>query len=114
MSNTASSTTQHTPPPYEVAGHFIRTARGARAAGTLDGRFVAELDHRDPQHQANAAFIVRACNSHEPLVALVRRAQEILGAYLPPDGSSGQEAITALLELLDGPESRAALAAAGA
>jgi hypothetical protein len=55
-----------------------------------------------------------ACNAHEQLVALTRRAQEILAAYLPPDGSSDQETITALLELFDGPESRAALAAAGA
>lgn len=54
------------PPPYEVAGHFIRTARGADVSA-IDGQLVAELDRRNPNHQATGAFIVEACNSHSRL-----------------------------------------------
>lgn len=43
---------------------------------------------------------------------LIEKAQGILARHLPPDGTSERETITALLGLLDGPESRAALAQA--
>lgn len=46
-----------------------------------------------------------------PMLALVKDAQAILAAYLPPDGITKDEAISKLLELLDGPQSRAALKA---
>ena len=42
---------------------------------------------------------------------LILKAQAILAQHLPPCGTSEKETISALLWLLDGPESRAALAA---
>lgn len=48
------------------------------------------------------------------LTALVTDAQAILAKYLPPNGISKADTITALLELLDGPRARTALTAAGA
>lgn len=38
--------------------------------------------------------------------ALVRDCQKVLAAYLPPDGVSEKQTISALLDLLDGPRSR--------
>jgi len=115
MASTA-NTTQHTPTPWRVVSGtlikdelmpFDRDERDTALIASTGGTAASD------KAQANATFIVRACNSHEQLVALTRRAQEILAAYLPPDGSSDHETLNALLELFDGPESRAALAAAG-
>lgn len=65
-----------------------------------------------PWSDADAEFIVCACNAHEDLVEavqetnrLIRKAQDILCDYLIPDGDA-DTAISALLELLDGPEQR--------
>lgn len=44
------------------------------------------------------------------LVAVIHKAQAILARHLPPDGPSCKDTISELLGLLDGPESRAALA----
>lgn len=44
------------------------------------------------------------------LAQIIKDAQAILGAYLPPDGISAGEMINRLLTLLDGPETRAAMA----
>lgn len=46
------------------------------------------------------------------LVALIHKAQSILAQHLPPDGPDAKTTISALLGLLDGPESRAALSGA--
>ena len=46
------------------------------------------------------------------LVALIHKAQIILAHHLPPDGPDAKTTISALLGLLDGPESRAALSGA--
>lgn len=46
------------------------------------------------------------------LAKLVSDAQAVLASYLPPDGISKDEALSKLLYLLDGPQSRSALAAA--
>jgi len=43
------------------------------------------------------------------LVGLIHKAQTILAHHLPPDGPDAKTTISALLGLLDGPESRAAL-----
>lgn len=113
MSNT---TTQHTPTPWlpsQVTDAIIVNnnpgwGQSQEAFRHYGGYVVAEsLTEED------RAFVLRACNSHEQLVALTLRAQAILAAYLPPDGSSDHETLNKLLELFDGPESRAALAAAG-
>ena len=46
------------------------------------------------------------------LVKLIKDCQSVLADYLPPDGISKDQAIDRLLTLLDGPQSRAALAKA--
>lgn len=111
-----STETKHTPTPWRVVSGtlikdelmpFDRDERDTSLIASTGGQAASD------KAQANAAFIVRACNSHEQLMALTRRAQAILAAYLPPDGNSDHETLNALLELFDGPESRAALAAAG-
>jgi hypothetical protein len=74
-------------------------------------RAICNIEPRD-YIQANARFIVTACNCHDELVAalektnqLIRKAQDVLSLYLQPDGDK-DEAIDALLYLLDGPEQR--------
>lgn len=46
----------------------------------------------------------------DALNSIILQAQAILAAYLPPDGISKHEAINYLLDILDGPEQRAAQA----
>lgn len=45
----------------------------------------------------------------DPKADVIRDAQKILSKYLPPDGISQHQALTELLDLLDGPRARAAL-----
>jgi hypothetical protein len=62
-----------------------------------------------PTSQANAHLIAAAPDLYEAntkQAVLIRKAQDILSSYLPPDGISGAEAINQLLGLLDGPEQR--------
>lgn len=53
--------------------------------------------------------ILAAAGPDAALVALIHKAQMILAHHLPPDGPDAKTTISALLGLLDGPESRAAL-----
>ena len=101
MSDT-STAFKHTPTPWHVvAGTLIkdelmpfdRDERDTALIATADG------DPTDVRAAANAAFIVRAVNSHEQLVAALR-------ACLDADGISQRRAASAL--------ARAALAAAEA
>ena len=41
--------------------------------------------------------------------SIITDCQDILGAYLPPDGPSAKDTISMLLEILDGSRARAAL-----
>lgn len=61
---------------------------------------------------AFARAILAAAGPDAALVALVHKAQIILAKHLPPDGPNAKTTISALLGLLDGPESRAALSGA--
>jgi hypothetical protein len=79
-------------------------AEYAKENGTHGGKVYSETQMR---------AILAAAAPNAGLVALVQKAQGILAAYLPPTGPSKHDTITALLGLLDGPESRAALANAG-
>lgn len=45
----------------------------------------------------------------DDLEAIIRDCQDVLTAYLPPDGMSRKDAISCLLEILDGPRARAVL-----
>ena len=100
-------------PPFTYDVHELSEGYSA-IIYDADGRCVGTGKRFDHMYEADAAFIVRAVNAHDQLVALVTRAQAILADYLEPGGLGKDEALDALLSLLDGPQSRAALAAAGA
>lgn len=71
----------------------------------------AELDKE--WHRTGAMFCAAlAAGPDAALVALIHKAQSILAQHLPPDGPDAKTTISALLGLLDGPESRAALSGA--
>lgn len=59
-----------------------------------------------------ARAILAAAGPDAALVALIHKAQSILARHLPPGGPDAKTTISALLGLLDGPESRAALSGA--
>jgi hypothetical protein len=79
MSN-ASTAEQHGPTPFK----FGNTMSEQRMVLDAKGKYVCNVQiHQtprsfglfdEPQREANAAFIVRACNSHEQLVAALRGA----------------------------------------
>lgn len=60
-----------------------------------------------------ARAIEAASGPNAALVAFIHKTQSILAKHLPPDGPEAKTTISELLTLLDGPESRAALAAVG-
>ncbi|MCK8788244.1 hypothetical protein M0638_28235, partial [Roseomonas sp. NAR14] len=64
-----SSSTKHTPMPWSI------DQDGKTALITSNGELIAECGISDlpvKQDQANAAFIVRAVNAHDALVAALR------------------------------------------
>lgn len=65
--------TKHTPTPWNVEGRGNAKARCFIEAGEFR---IVECVTRD--HDANAAFIVRACNAHDDLVAALREAHSAL------------------------------------
>ncbi len=78
--NTQPKQTAHTPTPWSVGG--IRRARpnlmgvafvngGKTCVAKCDSLYGSE----DGQAEANAAFIVRACNSHASFVAALEKAE---------------------------------------
>ena len=68
-------------------------------------------------HGANLEDDIRAavvlaqkpCERLAQCLALIADCQAVLTSYLPPDGITKDECINQLLELLDGPRSRAVL-----
>jgi len=59
----------HTPTPYAVeTGDTIIGSNGGIVAIAFDAKPAGTLRNKE-QENANAAFIVRACNSHEALLA---------------------------------------------
>jgi hypothetical protein len=74
MENTMSNT-KHTPLPWLLHSEYstvVMTPGRAIIADTLGIDFDADTD------RANAAFIVRACNSHEQMVAALREIENHL------------------------------------
>lgn len=101
--------TKHTPTPWYAStqpeGHFdIMDGPNLNTATVLCTRF--EFSERKDEMHANAAFIVRACNSHEQLVAALQEAIEIIQAIDQADNTCSKR--------IDVSEFRAALTAAGA
>lgn len=87
--------TTPTPTPWEIAPHSDQDDHIDICAGyrqTPDGRsradWIAELaaenvDGGRERNQANAEFIVRACNSHEELVEIARLVVAICDGIEP-------------------------------
>ncbi|MDP2952895.1 MAG: hypothetical protein Q8O76_06235 [Chloroflexota bacterium] len=63
-------TTEHTPTPWVVDAKPIMGNSGP-AIRTV-GRHIARMGWNDEEDKANAAFIVRAVNSHDGLLAAVK------------------------------------------
>lgn len=92
-------------------------AAPAAANGALTDEKIIEVFNKDqywgdPGMIAFARAILAAAGPDAALVALIHKAQSILAHHLPPDGPDAKTTISALLGLLDGPESRAALSGA--
>jgi len=64
----------HTPGPWKVAeeGHMGR-GRGVGIIDTDTGALVAEVGTGDDASAVTAAFIVKACNSHDALLDALRK-----------------------------------------
>ena len=78
--------TSHTPGPWKqhaTPGKIYASVRGA------DGRCVADCGSRsDVIAQANAEFIVRACNAHDDLLEALEACERALDEayFAEPDG----------------------------
>jgi len=70
--------TQHTPGPWNSDTHI--NPRNVYA-GDLIVAVCQYVDGTDAEVNANAAFIVRAVNSHDELVGLLQHCREYLGGY---------------------------------
>jgi hypothetical protein len=86
---------EHTPTPWTCRGqsvfdtseHTVSLAYCGTVAGAgvcKDGQ-VRSFGVNEATANANAAFIVKAVNSHEPLVAELRRLHEICGHQTTAD-----------------------------
>lgn len=71
---------EHTAPPYEVSGPYVRLADTSKA-------IVAHVLTLHGAQDANAEFIVTACNAHDAL----HRALSLIahGRHLSADGARG-------------------------
>jgi len=71
-------TTQHTPTPWRAIGFTIESH-------DYDHELVCRVSKSGggTRIEANAAFIVRACNAHDELVAALESASRWLGAGSP-------------------------------
>ena len=75
----------HTPTPYTIEADTDPI--------TITGREGMEViadcgSSKIPSNQRNAAFIVRACNAHDELVATLERVEGILSVILSVDTST--------------------------
>lgn len=83
--NTPGAKTKGTPLPWEVhevedAGEVI--SRGFRQVG---GMGINTGEDVELFSKADAEFIVRACNSHDALVAALKESQTVLGMLVRPE-----------------------------
>ena len=89
-------TTQHTPTPWQVE---LRNAGAAIVAPAASGKMheATVICSGLGGNRANAAFIVRACNAHDELVAALTLAKYVLATLsLDDDCTEGQpEALAA-------------------
>lgn len=80
-------TTQHTPTPWEVS---LRNAGAAIIAPAASGKIheATIICSGLGGHRGNAAFIVRACNAHDELVAALRNSLAFV-EYVANNGNEG-------------------------
>lgn len=80
---------KHTPTPYHQHTDGFRITIGnasTRHTYLEHDRTVATVNENSLQAQADAAFIVRACNSHEELIELIETAM----TYFTPEQAHQQ------------------------
>lgn len=70
--NLPSGRLEHTPTPWHYDGEYIRTGLN-RFDPETKVQIIAEINDTE-NWEANAAFIVRAVNSHENLLAMMKTA----------------------------------------
>lgn len=87
----------HTPIPWETTGRFIRGSIRVGRHGTPDVCDVYVDGNAPAEAQANAHFIVRACNNHE---ALLKAAKYLLAPFHGAMWVGKPEAMLAALEHL--------------
>lgn len=98
----ATKQTAHTPTPWEACGNLVRTAR---TDVDPSGLLVCDCPANVGNRIEDAAFIVRACNAHDDLVAALRKAEFTLQTLT---SRTARERDACVVEI------RAALAKAGA
>lgn len=113
------TTQQHTPTPWIAQDNQIIDTQDrmicplVQAYDVKDGAYASgsQLKAVDDGGTTNAAFIVRACNSHDALVAALEKSQAIINAiHLCPTLQAPQIICDALIDIA--PVNRAALALA--
>ena len=97
-------TTSHTKTPWSIEGCTVYKLNTS-GINIFDAEVRAgygDDDHRTRENvlEANAAFIVRACNSHEKLVAAIKKVARILDAQDDPRYSIHHPLVKPLLEAL--------------
>lgn len=102
---------QHTPTPWHVGD-----GKAARIIYGQDGYAIADATVYHGRHggaeEANAAFIVRAVNAHDDLVAALRKARNAISEEVLAAGDEDHPTIARHARIID--EIDAALAKAGA
>lgn len=78
--------TKHTPLPWFIMDYmdYEETKQVAISDETAT-RYIAVLDDNDETDEANAAFIVRACNNHYELLEALENAANVLAGIATGD-----------------------------
>ncbi len=83
-SQTQPAPVAHTPTPWHITTNPHNEGDGTFyiVDGTINAVSVAQLETDDSvRDEANAAFIVRACNAHDGLVDCLTDALEVIGNW---------------------------------
>lgn len=69
--------TKHTPTPWNVNGGMRPGIKTVYADSGSICEMTNSQAHSDAEQEANAAFIVRACNNHDELVSALENLQKV-------------------------------------
>jgi hypothetical protein len=112
MKTDTDTTTQHTPLPWRPFLDGSNWHIDGKARGLAWGRQVAKLASHS-EAEANAAFIVTACNSHQALVeALLSAVQDLVASNIVDNVLREEKGQKPLPEYASVAKARAALALA--